>query len=155
MTRVVYGFVSAGGAPWYSGTLRKLPLGGRVFVNLPGRGYVGVGVVTGPPTPLRNFTIEVDGQPVPLAEAETNTPVLAELALLDDDETEWYVPVEWVKALPRKQAIRFKGRYGNQNSATKLTDTLTRETVLDRLGLDDQALVEAEAEAATPASFRS
>lgn len=42
-----FSYVSAGGGSWYSGTLRKLPLGGRVFINLPGRGYVGVGVVTG------------------------------------------------------------------------------------------------------------
>jgi hypothetical protein len=34
-----YGFVSAGGGRWYTGTLRNLPIGGRVFVNLRGTGY--------------------------------------------------------------------------------------------------------------------
>ena len=43
-----YGFVCAGGGPWYSRTLRDLPLGARVNVCIPGRGYVGIGEVTGP-----------------------------------------------------------------------------------------------------------
>ena len=33
---VKYGFVSAGGGRWYSQTLRGLPVGARVFVNIPG-----------------------------------------------------------------------------------------------------------------------
>jgi hypothetical protein len=63
----------------------------------------------------------------------------------DDDETEWIVPVRWLKTVPADQAITFKGKYGNQNSATKLTHALTRETVLERLGLTEEALDEAEA----------
>ena len=134
-----YGFVSAGGGPWYTRTLRILPVGGRVFVNLPGRGYVGVGVVTGPPASARDFIVSVDGQQIPILQAPLNATNLAGVATLDDDATEWFVPVSWVKTVPAQEAIGFKGRYGNQNSATKLTHTLTRETVLKRLGIDDDA----------------
>lgn len=41
------GFISAGGGRWYSKTLDLLSPGDRVWVNIPGRGYVGVGRVSG------------------------------------------------------------------------------------------------------------
>jgi hypothetical protein len=132
-----YGFVSAGGGPWYTRTLRILPLGGRVFVNLPGRGYVGVGTVTGTPASARDFKVMVDGQQVPITQVPLNAPNLAATAALEDDDTEWFVPVSWIKTLPAQEAIGFKGRYGNQNSATKLTHTLTRATVLEKLGISE------------------
>lgn len=135
-----YGYVSAGGGPWYTGTLKKLPTGGRVFVNLPGRGYVGVGIVTGKAVPARDFKVAVDGQEIPLVQAAQHAPNLAVAADREDQETEWTVPVAWVATVTREQAISFKGRYGNQNSATKLTDALTRETVLEKLGITNEAL---------------
>lgn len=140
-----FGYVSAGGDPWYSRTLKKLPVGGRVFVNLPGTGYVGVGVVIGAAVRASDYSVSVNGQEVPLVEAAQGAPGLTSRAALDDDETEWVVPVRWVKTVPREQAISFKGRYGNQNSATRLTHSLTRATVLDELGIADEAL-----EAAAP-----
>jgi hypothetical protein len=138
-----YGFVSSGGGPWYSGTLKKLPTGGRVFVNLPGRGYVGVGIVTAKAVPAREFLVTFDGQQVPLAQAPHEAPDLAAAAAREDDETEWIVAVLWVKTVSRDEAVGFKGRYGNQNTATKLTHALTRETVLERLGITEQELDEA------------
>lgn len=68
-----YGFVSAGGGAWYSGTLKNLPVGGRVFVYIPGSGpdcgYVGVGIVTGDALPVRDFTvITPTGESVPLVQ---------------------------------------------------------------------------------------
>ena len=135
-----YSYVSAGGGSWYIGTLKKLPIGGRVFVNLPGRGYVGVGVVTGTAVRASDYTVSVNGQEVPLVEVAQDAPELKSRAALGDDETEWIVPVKWLKTVPRDQAIVFKGRYGNQNSATRLTHTLTRATVLDKLDIDEDAL---------------
>ncbi len=146
----LYGFVSAGGGPWYIGTIKKLPVGGCVFVNLPGKGYVGVGVVTENAVPARDFIVTVNGHPVPLTEAPHSAPNLVARAAYDDDETEWVAPVRWLATVPRNEAISFKGRYGNQNSATKLTHALTRETVLERLGL-----TEADLDAATPSGLES
>jgi hypothetical protein len=135
-----YGFVSAGGGRWYTQTLRILPIGGRVFVNVPGRGYVGVGIVTGAPLPARDFRVSVDGESVPVVQAQMKAPHIAAAAALDDDDTEWFVPVSWIKTKPVQEAVGFKGRYGNQNSATKLTHSLTRETVLERLGINEEPL---------------
>jgi hypothetical protein len=135
-----YGFVSAGGGPWYIGTLRKLPVGGRVFVNIPGRGYVGVGIVEGQAVAVRDFNVTTNGQSMRLIDAPVKAPSLVAVAAQDDDQTEWVVPVSWIRTLPASQAIRFKGRYGNQNSATKLRHALTRETVLEKLGVTEDLL---------------
>jgi hypothetical protein len=139
-----YGFVSAGGGPWYSRTLKKLPVDGRVFVNLPGRGYVGVGVVTGHAVPARDFKVTHDEQELRLLDAPHHASGLEQRAALEDDETEWIVPIRWLKAIPANEAITFKGKYGNQNIATRLTHALTRETVLEGLGLTEEALDEAQ-----------
>lgn len=40
-----FGFVSAGGGKFYSQTIRSLPVGARIWVNVPGTGFVGVGKV--------------------------------------------------------------------------------------------------------------
>ena len=47
-----YGFVSAGGGEWYVSTLRTLQPGNRIWVNVPGTGYVGVGEVLSSAVPL-------------------------------------------------------------------------------------------------------
>jgi hypothetical protein len=75
-----------------------------------------------------------------LIDAPVKAPRLVAVAAQDDDQTEWVVPVSWVRTVPASQAIRFKGRYGNQNSATKLRHVLTRETVLEKLGVTEDLL---------------
>ena len=44
---VEHGFICAGGGSWYSRTLRLLGPGDRVWVRVPGSGFVGVGRATG------------------------------------------------------------------------------------------------------------
>lgn len=88
--------------------------------------------------------VDANGSRLPLVEAVQRAPQLAAAAALDDDETEWAVPIAWVKTVPADQAVRFKGRYGNQNSATRLTHTVTCETVLERFGITDDDLDAAE-----------
>jgi hypothetical protein len=58
-----YGFISAGGGAWYTRTLGLLSEGDRVWVNQPGTGYLGVGLVSGPATRLENFYVETDQGP--------------------------------------------------------------------------------------------
>src|SRR5439155_2640033 len=103
-------------------------------------GYVGVGIVTGTPASARDFKVMVDGRQVPITEVPLNATNLAATAALEDDETEWFVRISWIKTVPAQEAIGFKGRYGNQNSATNLTHTLTRATVLERLGINEDNL---------------
>jgi len=63
-----YGFVSAGGGDWFSRTIRKPPVGAGVFTHIPKSGYVGVGEVAGEATPFDSAVVEVDGEPVRLAD---------------------------------------------------------------------------------------
>lgn len=55
-----YGYISAGGDTWYSQTLKLLSPVDRVWVNIPKKGYVGVGVVKQAVQPARDFMVLTD-----------------------------------------------------------------------------------------------
>lgn len=127
-----YGFVSAGGDPWYSRTLRTVPERARVNVHIPKRGYVAVGVTLGEARRFDDARIDVSGQMVPLAE-QTLTGTYRHAASPEreeDDVAEWVIPVRWIDAVPADHAYWEKGMFANQNSACKLRQEFT----LDRLG---------------------
>ena len=46
------------------------------------------------------------------------------------------VRVDWIKTLPRDQAIREKGMFANQNSATKFRHQPTLERLVEVFNLD-------------------
>lgn len=104
-----HGFISAGGGRWYSKTLFMLKPGDRVWVNIPGTGYVGVGKVTGHAVMADEFI----------------TPELhlkGEYNLASDcgeDEAEYFVPVSWLHQVPESQAVNEVGLFGNQNSVAR------------------------------------
>lgn len=131
-----YGFISAGQGRWYSGTLKSLAPGHRVFVCIPGTGYVGAATVRDPAVPVREFMVEVDGQQVPILKAPLKAPHMDDNAD-DPEKSEYVVRVEWIRTLPEHQAIWEKGMFANQNSACRLTHTFTREILLERFGLSE------------------
>jgi hypothetical protein len=47
-----YGFISAGGGKWYSNSLKQLFSGARIFGMIPGKGYLGVGIVKNNAVPI-------------------------------------------------------------------------------------------------------
>ena len=49
------GYVVAGGGQWYSRTLEMLEPNACIWVNVPGTGYVGVGIVTSSMKPVDEF----------------------------------------------------------------------------------------------------
>jgi ZIP family zinc transporter len=55
-----YGFFSAGGGSWYSQTLSMLNVGDRIWVRIPKRGYVGVGIVEAPLVAITDFELETE-----------------------------------------------------------------------------------------------
>ncbi|MEJ5340519.1 MAG: endonuclease NucS domain-containing protein [Thermogutta sp.] len=114
-----YGFVSAGGGDWYVRTLKLLEPGGRIWVYIPGRGYVGVGKVINGPVLANEFLVRNEaGQEVPITQA----PLKGNLTRPADDPPgteEYLVRVEWIKTVPVDQAIWEKGFFANQNSAAK------------------------------------
>ena len=47
-----HGYIAVGGGTWYSNTLSQPEPGARVWVNVPAKGYVGVGIVTEKAKPI-------------------------------------------------------------------------------------------------------
>lgn len=132
---VRYGFISAGGGRWYSRTLAQLTPGARVFVNLPGTGYVGVGKVKAEAKPIKDFVVKTPEGEKPILEAPVKAPSMGECA--DDPErTEYVVAVDWVRTVPREQAYWETGMYANQNSVTKLRNRFTLDKLVVHFDLD-------------------
>jgi hypothetical protein len=129
---VKYGFVSAGGGEWYSRSIRKLPVGARIFTHIPKSGYVGVGYVTGDPMPFPEALVNVDGQQSRLAD------LALEGTYVHPSGEEWIVPIRWVKWRFRGQAFWKTGMFANQNSATKLRNRFTLDQLTAEFGLDDE-----------------
>ncbi|MGY1858088.1 endonuclease NucS domain-containing protein [Modestobacter sp. SYSU DS0290] len=132
-----YGFVSAGGAEWFSRTLRKLPVGGRVFACIPGVGYVGVGTVTGEARPFDRAEVNVDGEIVRLADQPLTAAYRHPALPNGEDHREFVVPVEWTSTRPRGEAFWVKGMFANQNSACKLRNRFTLEQLAGAFSLGD------------------
>jgi hypothetical protein len=130
---VRYGFVSAGGGEWYSRSIRKLPVGARVFTHIPKMGYVGVGVVTAEPATFSEVMVSVEGRERRLAEM----PLEGNYQYGTGDE--WVVPVRWLHHRPRDKAFWKTGMFANQNSATKLRNRFTLDQLAAAFGLDDAA----------------
>ncbi|MBO3725061.1 DUF262 domain-containing protein [Actinomyces bowdenii] len=129
-----FGFVSGGGGAWYSRTLRRLPVGARVFVCVPGRGYVGVGTVEGEARRFDEAVVDCDGagrllQDLPLEGGYCHE------GDESDDLAEWVVPVRWEHAVALSEAVWRPGMFANQNTATRLRHQVTVETVLHAFGL--------------------
>lgn len=127
-----YGFVSAGGGDWYVRTLNLLEPGGRIWVNIPGVGYVGVGEVVTGPVNADEYKVTGDGgTEVPIVSAKLQGN-LAKPGDNDQDTQEHVVRVKWLHTVPIKDAFREKGLFGNQNSVAKPRTSKWSHTV-DRL----------------------
>lgn len=123
-----FGFISAGGGAWYSNTLNLVSPGDRVWVKVPGRGFVGVGLVRGKPLTSNEFKIE-DRPALEILTAGYHR------QFADDPErAEYFVPIEWLQTVPLEQAVQEVGMFGNQNTVCKPKTPLWRTTV-DRLKL--------------------
>jgi len=117
---VKYGFVSGGGGSWYSNTLSLLEPGARIWVNIPGTGYVGVGKVVEKVIPVDDFYVEENGQQVRLI--DLSAAVAGMTQMKDDPEkAEKLVRVEWLKTVSSAHAIKEKGFFGNQNTVARPT----------------------------------
>jgi hypothetical protein len=115
-----YGFVSAGGAPWYSRSLKMLQKGSKIWVNLTGGvGYVAHGVVAEEARPIDTFqVVNSDGKQVPIHSLPLKISQMPKAAD-DPDKAEYLVRVNWVKAVSEVEAKKEKGFFGNQNSAAR------------------------------------
>lgn len=116
---IKFGFISGGGGQWYSNTLSMLEPGARVWVNVPGTGYVGVGKVVGTRLPVEEFLVsDADGKQVPITSLQLK---IARTTKASEDaaKAEYLVRVEWIKTVPVSQAVRERGFFGNQNTVAR------------------------------------
>ena len=128
-----FGFVSGGGGSWYSQTLKLLSPGDRVWVKIPKKGYVGVGVVQEAVQSVKDFKVqtEVGAQPALLALRHADK---YRLTAEDPETAEYFVRVKWLDTVPENRAINEVGLFGNQNTVCQPTTPKWRHTV-ERLKL--------------------
>jgi len=126
---VKYGYIGAGQGPKYSGPLKKLKEGDKVFAYMKGLGYVGYGLVVEPARMVRDFL--VDGEGKCLLELPLSAPDASDNK--DDPElSEWAVKVDWRKTFPPEQARHYKGIFANQNIVCKLRHGQTIDFLEDQ-----------------------
>lgn len=125
---VCYGYISGGGGSWYSKTLRQLNPGDRVWVNIPGRGYVGVGQVLEAVQPASDFCVHTDtGEHLAMDVLKHGDQYKA---TADDPElSEYFVRVKWFHTVPAAKAFNELGLFGNQNTVCQPTTPKWRHTV--------------------------
>ena len=127
-----YGFVSAGGGARWIKPLVQLSPGDRVFTLVPGKGYVGVGIVEDRAVPITQF--EVEGKP--LLGLPLTSPSL-DLDTDDPEKVEHVVRVNWIRAVPEEEAYWEKGMFANQNAACPLRQSFTLEKVTRHFDLPE------------------
>lgn len=133
-----WGFVAAGGGRWYSQTLRNLPVGARVNVNLPGKGYVAVGETLAEAKRFDEARVLVNGEWVDLATRALQGKYKHSSEERDpDDLAEYVVPVRWIRARPMNDTYWEKGMFANQLSACKLRQQFTLDRLAQHFGLND------------------
>lgn len=126
-----YGFISAGGGSWYSQTLKLLSPGDRVWVKIPGKGYVGVGRVNETVQSVNDFTLQMPSGDRPALDILSNALKLLGGAL-DAERAEYFVRVDWLDTVAEDEAFSEVGLFGNQNTVCQPTTPKWRHTV-DRL----------------------
>ncbi len=122
------GFISGGGGAWYTRTLGLLSVGDRVWVNIPAKGYVGVGRVTGKSQPASSFTISRDGNEASILSLDLRATYLRD-QVDDPERAEFFVPVHWLDTVPVEKAIHEVGFFGNQNTVCQPKAASWRHTV--------------------------
>jgi hypothetical protein len=128
---VQYGFICGGGGAWYSKTLQLLSPGDRVWIKVPGHGFVGVGRATGRAQPAATFKVVGPGGDAPVLEVAKGGSYHAEF-INDPERCEYFVPIRWLQTVPLEKAVNEIGLFGNQNTVCKPTTPKWRTTV-DRL----------------------
>jgi hypothetical protein len=108
-----------------------LKLDDRVWVMVPGSGYVGVARVVGEAQRASEFTISTPTGTLPALEVLTQATYHRSEAD-DPEQCEYFVPVHWLETRPLNQAIKEIGLFGNQNTVCKPVTPKWRHTV-DRL----------------------
>ncbi len=125
---VKYGFICGGGGAWYSRTLHLLNAGDRVWVKVPGYGFVGVGRVTGRAQPAGDFRVVTAEGEKPILDIAKGGTYHREF-VNDPERCEYFVPVQWLQTVSLENPFQEIGLFGNQNTVCKPTTPKWRSTV--------------------------
>ncbi|MEX2310507.1 MAG: hypothetical protein WD738_23270 [Pirellulales bacterium] len=123
-----YEFISAGGGSWYTQTLKLLSPGDRVWVKIPGRGYVGVGRVVEAVQSVNDFKVSTPDGERPCLEVLETADFLRTNAH-DPEKAEHFVRVAWLDTVDEEQAFNEVGLFGNQNTVCQPRTPKWRHTV--------------------------
>ncbi|NPE51784.1 DUF91 domain-containing protein [Dickeya dadantii] len=123
-----YNFISAGGGSWYSQTLKQLQPGNRVWVKIPAKGYVGVGIVQSTVEPASSFTLNTEHGEKQAMDVLKFSDLYRQNAD-DPDKSEYFVSVKWLETRSEQEAVNEVGFFGNQNTVCKPTTQKWRHTV--------------------------
>jgi hypothetical protein len=129
-----YGFVSAGHGDKYRRAMSNLHVGARVFAAIPGTGYVGVGEVVDEAVGVNDFTVEIDGQKVPILQAPLEASNMSEDAE-SEELSEYLARIRWIDARGRHEALWQKGMFANQNVVAKLRQPFTLQRLAEHFDL--------------------
>lgn len=135
-----YGFLSAGQGQQWSRQIRQLNRGDVVVAYLRRYGYVGIGVVTDPAVPVREFRIRGGT----LKRVSLRCPKIFENSE-DQRKSEYLVRVRWILSKKREEAIwkRNNGLYTTQLVKASLTNQQkTLRFIEDSWGISFEKILE-------------
>ena len=112
------GSSATGGGLWYSNPLKLLSSGDRIWVNVPGTGYVGVGRVTEKRQLGTVFEVDTETGRKPVLGVLTETEELRQHAE-NPEKAEYFVRVQWLDTKPESDAVHEVGFFGNQNTVCR------------------------------------
>jgi hypothetical protein len=107
----------------------------------PVKGYVGVGIVKEKvtPTPVSEFSVEVDGQQMPILEAPLANPEKVRHDAGNPELCEYMVRVKWLKSRPVEEAVWQAGLFTNQIPVCQLRYPETIEYLEEAFGLESSS----------------
>jgi hypothetical protein len=127
-----YGFICAGGGPWFSDPLLRLNPGDRVWVYAPHYGYVGVARVRGRAQPASDFRVKSsNGRMRPIMEVVTAREGYHHDDIDNPKKCEYFVSVRWLQTVRVEDAVTEPGFFATelivcQPTAKRWHDTLRR-----------------------------
>jgi hypothetical protein len=100
-----YGFLCAGGGRCFSDPLTTITELDRLWVYVPGHGYVGVAYATGPVRRASEFTVNTDDGNRPIMKV-LGGPYANDKEDIDDPELcEYFLPVRWAQTVALEMAL--------------------------------------------------
>jgi len=105
-------------------------------VNIPRTGYVGVGIIKEAAVRVKDFIIIHEGKHMPILQAPLVASKMAANAD-DPDLSEYFVRVEWIKAVPKTKEYWKKDLFALQHTACRMTSSFTISKLSEHFKLDD------------------